>query len=828
MNLKKQKLILLLFLSTGYINNLEAVIIQDTTFKNKDRYFDSNIEKFAKDSIKIDVINKEVYLFGNAMIKYKKTTIEASYIKINWKKNTIYATSTLDSLGNDIGYPIFSENNDTFKASEIKYNFQTKKCYVKNISTTEGEGYILGKTVKKTAEEIFYLKNVDYTTCDHENPHYSIRANKIKIIPGKKIVTGPAYLTFFNIPTPILFPFGYFPNQDKKSSGILIPSYGESENLGFFLKNGGYYLTLSEKADIAIKSDIYTKGSWALRSNLRYKQRYKYNGNLNLSYGNMINSIKGFPDYRTKKDFFIRWNHQQDPKANPSLQFSANINAGSSTFHKNNSFNTNEHLTNTFQSSINITKRWMNSPFNLSTNITHSQNTQNKIINLTLPDITFNMNRLFPFKKIGKAGKSNWYHKIGVSYNMNTKNMISEYDSLLFTSNSFKNLRNGIKHSIPISTSMKIFKHFTLTPKINITERWYLTQIEKRCDNNSNNITEHTINKFTRGNDYSLSTGINTKIYGILLFNKKKISAIRHVFTPNLSFNYNPDFSESKYGYYKSVQNNLEGELEEYSIMEGGIFGSPSNQKRGNITLNLGNILEMKMKNNKNDTTNNIKKIKILESLNINTSYNIFKESFNLSSINLNARTRLLNIIDITFNSIYDPYIVNDDLTGNIEEFEINNNRIARLVSFNSSIGLNINQKTFLNSEKEEEEEEEEEHQNTKQEIPWELRMNYTVKYNKGYKSSIFSDTVQSLNFSGNIKITPKWKIGIQSGYDFDTKELTYTSVNIYRDLHCWEMLFNWIPIGFHKSYTITIRVKADVLKDLKYEKTKNWFTPEY
>ena len=704
MNLLKLKGCLLLFLLTGLINNSAAsntFIFSDTTTQNT--FFEAEIQKDAEDSIKLDVIKQKAYLYGNAKIKYQQTTITAAYIEIDWSTNTIFATTANDSLGNKIGHPVFTEENESFKAHEIIYNFKSKKCRVKQITTKEGEGYILGKIVKKTEDDIFYLKKGDYTTCDAEKPHYAIRANRIKVIPGKKIVTGPAYLTFFGIPTPLLFPFGYFPNNDKESSGILIPSYGESASLGFFLQNGGYYFTLNDKIDLSFKSDIYTKGSWALRSQLRYKNRYRYNGNLNLSYGNMLNSEKGFPDYSSKKDFFIRWRHQQDPKANPSLQFSTNVNAGSSTFHKNNSYNANDYLSNTFTSSVSLSKRWEGTPLNLTSNLNHSQNTNTKMVNLTIPNITFNMSRIFPFKKLGKQGKSHWYDKIGISYAMNTKNDITIADSLLFTKNSFANFRNGMKHTIPISTSVKLLKHFTLTPRINLTERWYLSQIEKKWDTNSNSIITDTLHKFTRGHNYSFSTGLNTKIYGMVQLQKSKIAAIRHVITPNLSFSYKPDFSEEKYGYYKTVQKNVEGETQQYSIMQNGVFNSPPKGESGNINFSLGNILEMKTRSKK-DTVESFKKIKLLESFNISGSYNIFADSLNLNDISLNARTRLLDIFDITFASSYDPYIINTTKDGNLNTFELTtNNRIARLTTLNTSIGLTLNDKSFSSNQKQEE-----------------------------------------------------------------------------------------------------------------------------
>ena len=832
MNLKTQTLFLFLFLLTGAFNKSIADTIPPTTdsIQIQNNFFDDEIKQFAEDSLKLSIDGKKAFLYGNAKIEYQKTTITASYIEIDRDKNTIYASFTTDSAKNKIGIPVFSEENESFKAEEMTYNFKTKKCSVKKITTKEGEGYILGKTVKKVSDDVFYLHKGDYTTCDAEKPHFSIRANKIKIIPGKKIITGPAYLTFFRIPTPLIFPFGYFPNNDKKSSGLIIPSYGESANMGFFLKDGGYYLTLSEKMDLSLKSDIYTQGSWNLKSLLRYNNRYKYSGNLNLSYGNMKNSYVGFPDYSEKKDFNIKWSHKQDQKANPSLTFSANVEAGSSTYHRNNSYDDNEYLKNTMSSNINLSKSWSDGFFNnLNLSLRHSQNTSNKNISLTLPDVSLNSKRVYPLKLIGNSAKTQWYDKISIQYGMNTKNTISTTDSLLFTKNSLSKFRNGMTHNIPISSSIKVLKYFTLTPSFNLTERWYLNRIEKTWNPNDSTLTTDTISKFTRAHDYNLSTGLNTKIYGLVEFKKSKIAGIRHVMSPNISFTFNPDFSDEKYDYYKTVQINENGETQNYSIMENGIYGSPSNRESGTINFSLGNILDMKIRNNK-DTVETFKKIKLIESLGISSSYNIFSDSLNFSNIRLNTRTRLLNILDITFSSDYDPYVTNTDRTNRINQFELSTNkRLARLKSFTTSIGLSINDKSFSADKDENKDEKKEEDENRDfYAIPWDLSANYSLTYDKGHNIATFADTTQSLTFSGNLKITKNWKIGFRSGYDFDEKELTYSSVDIYRDLHCWEMLFHWIPLGYHQSYTLTIRVKAAALRDLKYEKKKDWFTPEY
>ena len=427
------------------------------------------------------------------------------------------------------------------------------------------------------------------------------------------------------------------------------------------------------------------------------------------------------------------------------------------------------------------------------------------------------MNRIFPFKNFGKKGKDHWFHKIGVSYSSNIKNDISIADSLLFTNESFKSFRNGIRHSIPISTSIKVLKYFTFSPRINYTERWYTNQINKNWGITDSTIITDTINKFTRAGEYNLSAGLNTKIYGLVQFKKGKIKAIRHVVTPNLSFSYRPDFADERYGYYKNVE--LEnGNSQEYSIMQNGIFGSPSKGKQGNIILNISNILEAKI-NSKKDTINTTKKIKILENLNIGSSYNIFADSLNLNDINLNARTRFLDVIDLNVSSRYDPYITNKSFNNNVNKFELfENGRLARFTNANATIGLAISNNTFIKNKD----------NNKKPKVNWNLNANYAVTYNKGYRSSVFSDTTQSLNFSGDIKITDKWKFNFQSGYDFDTKKLTYSSINIYRDLHCWEMILNLIPIGYHRSYTFTIRVKAAILQDLKLERKRDWVNTDF
>ena len=588
--------------------------------------------------------------------------------------------------------------------------------------------------------------------------------------------------------------------------------------MGFFLKELGYYFTINDKLDLTLKSDIYTQGSWNLKSLFRYKKRYKYSGNLNLNFGSFKSSYKGFPDYSKKQDFNIKWAHKQDPKANPSFRFSANIEAGSSTYHRNNSYDANDYLKNTMSSNINISKSFANSFINnLNISFRHSQNISNKTISLTIPNVSINSKRISPFKKLGNPNKKNWFDKIYFQYTLNSKNSITTSDSLLFSRKSLTKFRNGLNHNIPISSTFRVLKHFNLTTNFNLTERWYTNQINKTWNNNTSEIIIDTINKFTRGHDYSFSSGLNTKIYGLINFKNSKLAAIRHVITPSLSFRFQPDFSDEKYGFYKTVQINNQGDIEKYSIMQNGIYGSPSSFKSGNINLNIGNLVDMKVKSIK-DTSENFNKINIIESLNIGTSYNIFSDSLNFSNLRLNARTRILDIFDITFNGNYDLYVTNNDRDNNLNKFEIlTNKRLARLKNFTTSFGIRINESTFKNEEDSE-----------KERLKWNFSSDYTLNYNKGFNISRYADTIQSLNFSGGFNLNKKWKLGFRSGYDFESKEISYTSIDIYRDLHCWELLFNWIPIGYHQSYTITLRVKAASLRDLKYEKKKQWFVPDY
>ena len=787
-------------------------LIFSTDSHISDNALEEEVVSYAEDSIAYDLINKRVHLYHNAKVTYGEIILTAAYIELDSDKNTVYATWLKDSIGQVYGLPVFQENGKSFTADAITYNFKSKKGIIKEVVTKEGDGYILGEKVKKQDNDVIHTHSGRYTTCDAEEPHFAIRARKIKTIPGEKIITGPANLEIARIPTPIFIPFGFFPNQQKQSSGIIFPTYGESANKGFFLRNGGYYFAINDYIDFSLRGDIYTKGSWKLGAASNYKKRYKFSGNFGVSYASQKTGNRDLDNFTDLRDFFVNWKHNQDPKANPNSRFSANVNAGSSSYHQNNSYNSNDYLNNTYSSNVSYSKTWRTS--NLSVNLRHNQNTLNKTINLSLPELNYNINRFQPFKILNQSSKLKWYENISVSYSVNAKNMISTTDSLLFTRESFENFNNGFKHLIPVSASFKTLKYITVSPRFNYTERWYFNHINKNW--NGEELIIDTLKGFKRAYNYNFSASLNTKLYGMIQMKKGLIRAIRHVATPSISFNYTPDFSHERFGFYEEAQLDTLGNTQLYSIFQNGIYGSPGKAKSGNISFNLANLLEAKVPT-KNDSLKSLKKVKILESFGFSTAYNFFADSMNLSYITLSGRTKLLNTLNLTFGASYDPYSLNEDGQRINQLYFSEHHKPGRLTTANATASFSLRSLT----NKEENADYSSYWDYIDFEIPWNINVDYSIRYTR----PTFEKTItQSLGFNGNIKLTDKWKIGFRSGYDFVEKNLTYTSLDIYRDLHCWEMLFKWIPFGFHQSYNFTIRVKASTLQDLKWEKKKDWY----
>jgi len=764
----------------------------------------------AKDSILYDLNNNTVKLYKNAEVIYENIKLNAGFISIDFDENILFSTGILDSVGNRIEPPVFMENKKQYNADTIIYNYKSKKAKIKKLLTEEEGGYLHGKEIKKEGEKIYYLKNGRYTTCSLEHPHFFIHAKKIKLITGEQIITGPANLVLGEIPTPLFIPFGIFPIQAKRASGVILPTYGESTTLGYNLRDLGYYFSINDNISLSVNGDVYTRGSWRLGLTSKYKKRYKFDGDFKLHFSKTkIGEIER-SDYSVSKDFKITWNHKQNPKAHPNNQFSALINLATSSYLRNNSYNA-DYLQNTLSSNISFQRRWDNKPYNLSINLRHNQNTLNKQVDLTLPELAFTVNRIFPFKNV--IGKK-YLQNFGFNYQLNAKNNLSAPDSLLFQ-NINQNIRSGIKHSIPVSTSFNVFKHINVSPSIQYNERWYFTKKMKNWNSDLGIMNSDTLTGFWAVRDYSFSTQFSTKIYGLISTKKKKF---RHVLTPSIIYSYKPDFSQEKFGIYSEVD--TDNGVEKYSHFEGSIYGIPGSTKQNLLNLSINNNLEMKVNKNGEE-----KKVKLIESLSIRGSYNNAADSLKMSPISINLRTKLFNKIDIKANSTIDPYSINQE--GNrIDEFLVHSRQLGRLTNMNFNIGVNLtNPKKQKTSNLATEEQLEYINQNLDYfvdfTVPWSLRFFYNFTYNK---PTFESDIIQTINFNGDLNITRKWKIGFRSGYDLKNKDFTYTSIDIYRDLHCWEMTFNWIPLGFHQSYNFVIRVKSSILQDLKLTKKRDFY----
>ncbi len=571
---------------------------------------DAEVKYHARDSIRFSVDLKKVFLFGEAQINYKDVELKAAYIEIDQETKEVYAEGMVDSTGKTIGTPQFTSGGQSFSATKMRYNFDTEKGKIIEVVTQEGEGFLHGEKVKKMNEGYYYIADGGYTTCDAEDPHYLIKAKKLKVIPNDKIVSGPAFLMFEEVYTPLVVPFGWFPNKQGRKSGIIFPEYGDSPNQGFFFRNMGYYFNLGDKIDLALTGDVYTRGSYAVRATSNYRKRYKFNGRVEFSHNSLRNSRPEFPDYSVQNNFFLRWNHQQDPKARPSTSFSSDVNVGTATFFSNGLVNSaQDFLTNTFTSSISFAKRWLGTPFSLNVNFNHSQNTQTKVVNVTLPQIAFNVQRFYPFKRRNQIGRQRWYEKIGVSYSLRMENRVSTIDSTFFTLRTLDKMQNGMIHSIPITTSFKAFKYFTISPSVTYNERWFFQQVNRNWNNEAQTLDIDTAYGFFSNRDVNASINANTTVYGLIQFKKGWIRGIRHVLNPRAGFTFRPRTGRDEVGYYGP-----NGGIATYSADALSIYGRAPTTNTGAITFGFGNQLEMKVRSKK-DTITGFKKIKLLEQL---------------------------------------------------------------------------------------------------------------------------------------------------------------------------------------------------------------------
>lgn len=825
---------------------LADTVIIDTTSQKSENILEAQVKCNARDSLHYDLRNRKAFLYGEAEVYYKDLSLKADYIEVDFAKNEVFAKGMPDSTGTIAGNPVFTEGDQSFNAKTMRYNFKSKKGFITGVLTQDGFGYLQGKTVKKMADDNLNISGGYYTTCDNkDHPHFEFRYNKSRVVPGKRIVTGPAYLVIEGMPTPLGIPFGWFPSEQGKRNGIIIPTYGESDNRGFYFENMGYYFGVGEHFDMHILGDIYTRGSWAVKPSLRYKWRYKFDGNFNFSYAVNILGEPETSGYSRNKDFAVRWLHKQDKAARPNSTFTADVNIKSSQYNRFNPTSQQDYLSNTFRSSVAYQTNFAGKYF-LTMNAGVEQNTLAHTVNVSLPEINFSANRFNPFKSKKKSGPLKWYDNITASYTMKAINKLSGVDSLFFDQSTLENAKNGIQHSIPISSPLKLLKFINMTNSININDRMYFATYKKGYSPDTLFVgndtivgyeTTDTIPGFANAFDFSLSSSLSTKLYGMFQFGSKfPIRAIRHVLTPTASFTYVPDFGKENWGYYDSYVG-PEGEEEIYSVFGTPVYGIPPANNSGRVSFSLANNLEMKVRARK-DTITGMKKIVLIENFTIGGYYDLVRDSLNLSKITMSGRTTLFKNLTLQYRSLWDPYIVDSTGNKNLDQFEWKvNKRLLRMDNTNWSVSLtwHLTSKDFekkketdRGTEMEREEIRMSPDQYIDWSVPWDFTVSYTFNHTTRYRYPQYNKTVektlvQTLGVSGNVSLTPKWKVGVSTGWDFESSDLSYTSLSIYRDLHCWEMRFNWIPTGFQKSWNFSINAKASILQDLKLTKKKDF-----
>lgn len=861
----------------------QDTVKQDSTIATQKNDIETTINYNARDSMIFDIQNQKLFLYGESHIDYGTMQLEADEVSIEWDKRTIKAQYTLDSLGRKRGKPVFSQGSEVYETEDITYNFTTERAIIKGVITEQDGAFMHGEDVKKNEDNEMFIRGAKYTTCNLSDPHFFIESTKLKVIPGNKIVSGPFNMKFREVPTPLWFPFGMFPEPREKSSGIVFPSYGEENRRGFFLRDGGYYFSFSDYVDLRLTGDIYSKGGHAVNAVTNYKVRYKFNGSFNLSYNKNISDDIENP--LETNDYWIRWSHRPETRGNSSL--SASVSAGTSTYNNNNNLAISpdpaafqRSINSQFASSVSYTQK-LGSLFNMATNFRHNQNVQTGIYTMTLPDFSINMQRIYPFKDLVKSSKSP-LAKVSFSHNFVAKNEFTNaplrssglpftpvnageglQDTLEFSLDNldevYKRAKIGGRHSIPISTSFNLLKHFTMSPSFNYEEVWYTRELDFNGGYNPElgGVKVDTIEGFSRAGSWRSGASMNTRMYGMYYFKGiDAIEAIRHVITPSVSFSYNPDFGDEKYGVWETIEVDSTGREQRVSKYQGFAYGQPSGRESKTLGFSLTNNIEMKVRT-KNDTAQEFKKIKLFDNLSFNSGYNFALDSFNVSNVSWNARTSFLqNKISLTLSGQVDPYLYVENGTSRgqrINRFAWNNGQgFGTLTNLSTAISLNLSPKKSTSNTNSQDgqqarqgalsggindalgdsqygtEEEREWVMANPEEyvdfnLPWTLRVSYSINRRKnGLEDPEITAHTVSLN--GSVGLTQKTQITYNTSYDIKNKSFATTRIGVSRDLHCWSLNFDWVPFGRYQSFSLTIRPKSALLQDLKLEKRRNFF----
>ncbi|MHB9055179.1 MAG: putative LPS assembly protein LptD [Paludibacteraceae bacterium] len=867
------------------VDSLKKNQTNDTTKKSKEQ-FDTEITYSASDSI-VFMGDGTGFLYGGTDVKYKEMNLkEANMVRIRMDSALIYAYGKIDSTGVLVGKPIFKDAESEYTSNEITYNFRTKKGFVKQAVTQQGEGYIISNRTKIIDNNLLNIADGKYTTCDlHDHPHFYLELSKAKVKPGEYIVTGPAHLVLLDIPVPVVLPFGFFPFNSKYSSGLEMPSFDTEFTRGFGLTNGGYYFAINDYMDLSLKGDIYTKGTWGIVATSNYLKRYKYNGGISITYREDVTGEKDLPDYSKSKNFSVRWSHSQNPKVNPFRTFSASVNFSTSGYNRSNinSYYTPVNAENTKSSSISFSQRFPNNPFSITANLGIDQRTRDSTISLTLPNISISMSRIYPLKRKNRVGKERWYEKISMSYSGNISNSITAKENMILNTSLANDWRNGVQHSIPVSASFNLFNYITVSPSFNYRERWYLSSLERTWDDVKQRTVDTKINGFKRVYDFNMSLAANTTLYGIYTPNRKlfgdKIIAIRHKFDPSVGLGYTPDFGDPRWGYWDSYMrtfadpNDPTRKLSEevfYSRYENAMYGGPGRGKNGNVFFSLSNNLEMKMRNDKDTTgTKPTRIVSLIDQFAVSSGYNLAVDSMQWSNFSANLRIKLGKAYTLSLSGAFDPYMYGVGPDGKsvrrINQLRWNHGKFPRFMGTSLSYGYTFSNATFKRKDTKDSKNSkdggkekgsfDEEPNNPNQEnnmnspnsgtnqdlksaetdtdgyekidIPWSLTVNYSVRFGDGplfdYKKLEYNRRfTHNLNFSGNLQLTPGWQISGTTSYDFEAGQFTYTSFNVTRNLHCWTLTGNFVPFGPYKTYNFRIGVNSSMLQDLKWEKQGN------
>ena len=816
----------------------------------------------ASDSLFYDLRNNRVYIYEQGDVTYDNMNLKADYMDIDLDNKSIYAYGKTDSVNGEVvsTRPLFTQGETSLNMDTITYNIETQRAKIKGIATQQGDGWLIGNDVKRMEDNTIHIANGMYTTCDEtEHPHFYYYMSKAKVIPGDngKVIMGGGHLVIEDVEIPFLgLPEGFFPLSSGPKSGILMPSYGEEARRGFYMRGLGYYFTLSDYMDLALTGGFYTLGSWEVQATSRYLKRYKYTGNFTLDYSSIRSGDKGDPDFVKQNNFRLQWTHSQDAKANPGSTFSASVNLASSGYSRYSATTLNDMLATQTNSSIAYSKNWAGTPFSLSMNLAVSQNSQTQALSVTLPNISFNVSKFFPLKRKSRIGKERWYEKISMSYAAKLTNSVQAKESNFFTSETLQNMRHGVQHTIPIQASFNLLNFITVTPNVNYSERWYFKKVDRQWNPETNRVENLDPEYgFYRLYNYNAGVSMATVLYGQWQVREKykdfKLQALRHTITPSVSISYAPDFSDQKYGYYQTVQSDSTGRVTVYSPFSDNAFGVPTSGRSASLNFNLSQSLEAKVLSKRDST--GVRKLKIIDNFSIGGSYNFLADSMKLSNISLSLRSTISKKFGINLRAVLDPYEVTPE-GRRYNKLTWSRGNLGRIVSTGWSFGYTFQSRNSSQPAINDINSIPPEYMNPFYDpygtmdptlrrqymsqmyydfsIPWNFGFNYNINYNlayvnngtTGYKRNV----TQTIGFNGSITFSKKMSATISGGFDLAKGKLTTSSINITRDLHCWQMSFSWIPFGHYKSWSFHIGVKAASLQDLKYDKSQSMYDQYY